>query len=207
MDNLEKYFKENKEEFDKLEPSAHLWDSISKKIIPAKKKKNYTFLKIAASLLLVIGFAVMLWIPNDQTSNLVFNDLILPSPEGKNVLLDPTKNKFTLVQFWESGNLLCNEENCYYYLPAYEKYRDLGFEIYAISLDKNKESWVQGIEENHLPWIHVSDLKGWESEICIECNISKVPTSFLLDHKGEIIAKGLNADELDETLDRLLVQN
>ena len=93
------------------------------------------------------------------------------------------------------------------YIPAYEKYKDQGFEIYAISLDMDKNEWIESIEENKLPWIHVSDLKGWESPICILCDITKIPTSFLLDQEGNVIAKDLNAEILDATLNELLAQN
>jgi len=204
---MEAFFKNNKESFDRLSPNEASWDSIKAGIHKKKKRrKRFVFLKMAAAILLVLGLSIGYFTDSNQSYS-VFEDLSMASPHGETIALDPSSNKYTLVQFWESGNLLCTEDNCYYYLPAYEKYKSRGFEIYAISLDKNKESWVLGIEENNLPWIHVSDLKGWESPVCIECNISKVPTSFLLDQKGAVIARDLNAEDLDGTLDHLLAQN
>ena len=214
MDKFEQLFKQNKSSFDRLDPAPESWGEIMKSLddttplsLPKHRGRNFLFIRIAAGILLLLGLYAALSTGGVHIDEDVFDRIALDSPEGNTIPLDPSLNKYTLVQFWESGNVLCTDENCYYYLPAYEKYKEHGFEIYAISLDKNKESWVLGIEENDLPWIHVSDLKGWQSPICIECNITKVPTSFLLDNKGEIIARDLSAEDLEETLDRLLAQN
>lgn len=205
MDNLEQLFRENRASFDRLSPKPDSWDAI-KSQLPKKGKKRYLFLKFAAAFLLLVGIFTFL----NQQQNFKafpFDNIALSTPNGQTIPLDPAANKLTLVHFWESGNLLCTEDNCYYYLPAYKKYKDKGFEIYAISLDKDKESWVQGIEKNQLPWIHVSDLKGRESPICIECNITKVPTSFLLDQDGEIVARDLDAKLLEQTLHQYFAEN
>ena len=214
MSKLDELFENNKASFDRLEPRDSSWKSIHdeyKKRKPARPQNKIIslpvyLLKIAATLLFIVGLSYFLT-PNDQATHSTFKDIALHSPQGATIPLDPSMNKITLVQFWESGNVLCTSENCYYYLPAYEKYKDQGFEIYAISLDKDKESWVLGIEENELPWIHVSDLMGWDSPICIECNITKTPTSFLLDQQGNVIAHDLDAEDLDRTLGQLLAQN
>lgn len=204
MDQLDQLFRENRASFDRLAPKANSWDAIQAKLPQQKKHKRYLLLKFAAVIVLLIGLVTFF---SQNFNKNQFDDIALNAPDGQIIPLDPAENKLTLVHFWESGNLLCTEENCYYYLPAYEKYKDKGFEIYAISLDKDKESWVQGIEENHLPWIHVSDLKGRASPICIECNITKVPTSFLLDQDGEIIARDLDAKLLEQTLHQYFAKN
>lgn len=200
MEELDDFIRNNKDDFDKVSPKEIDW---SNKIKRTKKTFNSwkVVLKIAA-VFVCISSVVLL---NSKDDNQLFSNLIMESPEGDFIKLEPSDNKYTLVQFWESGNVVCSDDNCYYYIPAYEKYKELGFEIYAISLDKNQNEWVSGIQENNLPWIHVSDLKGWESPICIECNISKVPTSFLLNHKGEVIETDLDADKLERTLERLLI--
>ena len=212
MGELEQLFKNNKNAFDRLEAKDELWvsvkEAIDKPVSNEKvvKRKLPTFLRIAAALLLLIGLSST-WFLTEHLRHSPFENISMISHQGESITLDPSLNKLTLVQFWESGNVLCTEKNCYYFLPAYEKYKDHGFEIYAISLDKSKDAWLSEIEKNDLPWIHVSDLKGWDSPICIDCNITKVPTSFLLDQKGEIVARDLNAEDLDATLDKLLAQN
>ncbi|MFK8039455.1 MAG: TlpA family protein disulfide reductase [Crocinitomicaceae bacterium] len=212
MDELEKIVKENKASFDRLELNEDTWDAINSTLDTKKKptifylsRKRRIVLSVAATIILLIGISPLftrMFNPQSQ-----FENLLMTSPNGEKIQLDPSLNKYTLIQFWASGNVLCDKRNCYYYLPAYEKYKDKGFEIYAISLDKNKDQWVNSIEENDLPWIHVSDLKGWESPICIECNISKIPTSYLLDQEGNIVMEDLNAEILDETLSKLLADN
>jgi len=207
MDNFDQLFRENRASFDRLTPKAETWASIQRNMQKPKPRKRYLAWKIAAAILVIlIGLTTVLTLNQGFEPN-QFENIALSAPDGSTIPLDVTANKVTLVQFWESGNVLCTEDNCYFYLPAYEKYKDKGFEIYAISLDKDKDAWVQGIEKNDLPWIHVSDLKGRESPICIECNISKVPSSFLLDDEGKIIAQDLDAKLLEQTLKRLLAEN
>ncbi|KAA3634404.1 MAG: hypothetical protein DWQ02_11450 [Bacteroidetes bacterium] len=211
MDNMEQIFKSSKNAFDRLEPGIESWDRIRDAVIQDKPSKVFSiyrssWFRVAAAVLLIAG-AVSVWFAIEANNHTKFQNIALESPEGRIVPLDPTQNKYTLVQFWAAGNAICTEQNCYYYLPAYEKYKDHGFEIYAISLDENLNEWVAGIEENDLPWIHVSDLKGWESPVCIECNITKVPSNFLLNHKGKIIARDLEAEELDITLEKLLASS
>ena len=211
MDKMEQLFKSNKSAFDRLELKTESWGAIRDAVAQDKPGKaipiyRSSWFRVAAAVLLIVG-AVSTWYTIDTINQSKFQSIALESPEGTIVPLDPTQNKYTLVQFWAAGNAICTEQNCYYYLPAYEKYKDHGFEIYAISLDENLNEWVAGIEENDLPWIHVSDLKGWESPVCIECNITKVPSNFLLNHKGKIIARDLEAEELEYTLEKLLAQN
>ncbi|MCB0652031.1 MAG: TlpA family protein disulfide reductase [Saprospiraceae bacterium] len=213
MDELDQLFKSHKEAFDRLEPRSNSWTTIKEAVDKGNESDvekhihrpvhRRSLLKLAAALVLLLG-VTSVWLLNWRGQQAKFDQIVLHSPQGEPVRLDPAQNKFTLVQFWASGNAICTEENCYYYLPAYEKYKDHGFEIYAISVDEDINAWVNGIEENHLPWIHVSDLKGWDSPVCIECNITKVPSNFLLNHKGKIIARDLDAKDLEITLDRLL---
>lgn len=213
MSEFDQLFEKHRDSFDRLEPKQESWEAIKNAMGKESNAKEISFhsrrnalMRIAAAVILVMGVAAVFLI-NYNSKNYSFHDLAMTSPEGESIALDPAANKFTLVQFWASGNALCTEENCYYYLPAYEKYKDQGFEIYAISLDEDRNSWISHIEENQLPWIHVSDLKGWDSPVCIECNITKVPSNFLLNQKGKIIARDLDAQHLDETLNRLMAEN
>lgn len=208
MDELDDLFQKNKESFDQISSDKDLWHPIKESLDVSKtnsfdSNKN-TWLRIAASILVLVAITSA-WVMGMSSSS-SFPHISMESPSGQKIVLDPSLNKYTLIQFWASGNVLCDEINCYYYLPAYKKYKDRGFEIYAISLDQNKEQWIKSIEENELPWTHVSDLKGWESPVCVECNISKIPTSFLLDQKGNVILEDVNAEMLDETLGRLLAK-
>jgi len=212
MDDLEKVFRDNQASFDRITTDKDLWSpikqSLATPIIPierASKSNRRWWLMVAASIVLLVAVSAYWFIHTDSPPR--FENLAMAAPDGKEVVFDPSLNKYTLIQFWASGNVLCDKQNCYYYLPAYKKYKDRGFEIYAISLDLDKREWMQSIEENDLPWIHVSDLKGWESPVCIECDITKIPTAFLLDQKGNIILEDVNAEMLDKTLSTLLADN
>ena len=212
MDEFDQLFKTHKDSFDRLEPGSKTWTAIKDATVKTspvhtqRMLRRAGFLRIAAAILLVLGLS-SIWLLKVNYDRSAFKNIALASPYGETITLDPSENKFTLVQFWASGNAICTEENCYYFLPAYEKYKDKGFEIYAISLDEDKDSWISGIEDNQLPWIHVSDLKGMDSPICIECNISKVPTNFLLNQKGKIIARDLEAEHLESTLSMLMADH
>ena len=82
----------------------------------------------------------------------------------------------------------------------YNKYKDKGFEIYAVSLDQDPLRWKKAIEADGLTWRHVSDLKGWSSSAGQTYNVKSIPATFLLDPKGKIIAKGLRGEELEAKL-------
>ena len=94
---------------------------------------------------------------------------------------------------------------------AYNKYSKSkfknakGFKIYSVSLDKSKEAWIKAIEQDKLTWKeHVSDLKGWGSQGAGIYGVRGIPTNFLLDADGKIIAKNLRGIALHKELDKLV---
>jgi peroxiredoxin len=87
---------------------------------------------------------------------------------------------------------------------AYNKYKDRGFEVFGVSLDRKKEDWLQAIEQDGLTWTHVSDLKFWQSEAARIYNVKSIPFALLLDKEGKIIAKNLRGKALDDKLAELM---
>jgi len=87
-------------------------------------------------------------------------------------------------------------------LELYTKYHKRGFEIYQVSLDQNKQLWQQSIKKT--PWICVRDLNGPDTNYAISYNISAIPTSFLMNRKGDIIARNLGLDELKTAIEKNL---
>jgi hypothetical protein len=85
----------------------------------------------------------------------------------------------------------------------YHKYKDQGFDVLGVSLDRNRADWVQAIEEDGLEWTHVSDLKYFNSEAATLYNINAIPFSVLVDPNGIIIAKNLRGKGLEKKLDSL----
>ena len=130
-------------------------------------------------------------------------DINLPNPDGEIVPLSSLRGKVVLVDFWAQWCRPCRMENPNI-VEAYHNYKDKGFEVYGVSLDRSKDKWLQGIEEDGLSWTHVSDLKYWQSEAARTYNISAIPASFLLDKNGKIIAKNLRGPSLHKKLKEIL---
>ncbi|MDH4058684.1 MAG: AhpC/TSA family protein [Cyclobacteriaceae bacterium] len=129
-------------------------------------------------------------------------EISLPSPDGKVVPLSSLRGKYVLVDFWAKWCGPCRRENPNI-VKAYNEYKDKGFTVYGVSLDRAREDWLQGIREDGLTWTHVSDLKFWQSEAAKTYNITAIPFSLLLDPNGVIIAKNLRGAALDEKLEEI----
>lgn len=131
-------------------------------------------------------------------------EIALNTPDGKNIALSSLKGKVVLVDFWASWCRPCRAENPNV-VRMYNTYKDKGFEIYSVSLDKDKEAWVKAINDDHLIWpSHVSDLGYWQSSVVKQYNISGIPFTCLLDKEGKIVAKGLRGEELELKVKELL---
>ena len=127
-------------------------------------------------------------------------EIALPSPKGDTIRLSSTKGKVVLLDFWASWCSPCRMENPNL-VSNYKKYHDQGFEIFQVSLDKTRENWLKGIKDDHLgSWIHVSDLKYWQSSVVPLYGIQGIPTNFLLDREGKVIANNLRGPALSAKL-------
>jgi thiol-disulfide isomerase/thioredoxin len=122
-------------------------------------------------------------------------EIALPSPKGEIVKLSSTHGKYVLLDFWASWCKPCRQENPNL-VKVYYKYRYQGFDIFQVSLDRNKESWLKGIQDDQLNWTQVSDLKMWDSPVVGLYGIQGIPHNLLLDPNGKIIAKDLLGGEL-----------
>ncbi len=129
-------------------------------------------------------------------------EISLPDPDGKIVPLSSLRGQYVLVDFWAKWCGPCRRENPNI-VRAYNAYKDKGFTVYGVSLDRTKDDWLQGIREDGLTWTHVSDLKFWQSEAAKTYNITAIPFSLLLDPEGKIIAKNLRGAALDHKLEEI----
>lgn len=123
--------------------------------------------------------------------------------EGNVFKLSSLKGKYVLVDFWASWCVPCRAENPNL-LKAYNQLKDKNFEIVGISLDETKAAWLNAVKHDGMPWIQVSDLKGFKNEVALRYGISAIPQNFLIDPNGLIIAKNLRGEDVDKKLAELI---
>ncbi|HTI91898.1 MAG TPA: redoxin domain-containing protein [Puia sp.] len=124
-------------------------------------------------------------------------DFTQPDTAGQSLTLSRLRGKYVLVDFWASWCSPCRAENPNL-KKQYQLYKGKGFEVISVSLDDNKKKWVDAIAKDGLPWLQVSDLKGWSNEAGKLYGISAVPSSFLVDPQGKIVATGLVGETLNK---------
>ena len=129
-------------------------------------------------------------------------EIALPNPEGKVVKLSSLRGNYVLIDFWASWCRPCRAENPNN-VKLYQKYHNKGFEIYGVSLDRDKDAWLKAIKNDNLTWTQVSDLKFWQSEGAKTYNVRSIPHTVLLDKDGRIIASGLRGSSLAAKLNEL----
>ena len=183
------YFKSVADSLDQVYPNSSLTKSLRADI----KQRESEFNK-------ALQLNQLLEMADGETG---FLDLSIPDREGVEISLSALKGKVILVTFWASRS----EESIKTLLQlqsTYKKYHSSGFEIYAISLDNNKINWMNAIDFNEFEWINVSELSFPESRASLLYNVSAIPTTFLVNREGDIVAKNLFGRTLETWLDNII---
>jgi thiol-disulfide isomerase/thioredoxin len=126
-------------------------------------------------------------------------DFTQPDDKGNEFKLSSLRGKYVLVDFWASWCAPCRAENPHL-LKAYNQLKDKNFEIVGISLDETKGAWLRAVKQDGMPWIQVSDVKGFKTEIAVKYGITAIPQNFLISPEGIIIAKNLRGEDVNSQI-------
>jgi len=130
-------------------------------------------------------------------------DISMATPKGEIVKLSSLKGKVILLDFWASWDQTCILDNREL-LDIYGQFKNRGFEIYQVSLDANRDDWVNAIESAGLPWINVCELNPYASITSKTYNVTQIPTNYLIDRSHAIIGKNLFGEALKKKLREIL---
>ena len=132
-------------------------------------------------------------------------DFTAPSIDGPDVTLsnELVNNKVTLLDFWAAWCRPCRIENPNL-VRLHKKYKDEGFDIIGVSLDRTREQWEQAVIDDNLPWTQVSNLNFWNDPVARRYSIRAIPQSYLLNKDGLVMGKNLRGQELEDRILSLL---
>lgn len=132
-----------------------------------------------------------------------YPDIVADDMYGNKVKLSELEGNVILVDFWaaELGNSNALNADL---KSIYEKYEADGFRVYQVSFDTSKATWIKAVQEQKLPWVSVCDFRGQASPIMGVYNVRSLPSNYLIDRKGRIVAKNIYSDALEQELAKIL---
>jgi thiol-disulfide isomerase/thioredoxin len=130
-------------------------------------------------------------------------EIVLKKPDGSDIRLSQLKGQYVMIDFWASWCGPCRRESPNM-VRLYNEYKDKGFTIFSVSLDKDGDAWKAAIAKDGLIWPnHGSDLKMWDTPLVSLYNFNSIPHTVLVDPEGKIIASGLRGEKLEQKLKEL----
>ena len=130
-------------------------------------------------------------------------EISLPNSNDSTINLSSFKNKVVLVEFWASWCMPCRQ-SIPNVIRLYKKYKSKGFEVFSISIDVNKADWLAAVQYDKIPYMQVNDKMGWNSLVATAYNVNAIPSTFLLDKTGKIIAINAYGSRLERKIKKLL---
>ena len=136
-------------------------------------------------------------------------DIVQPNAAGEQVALksvvENPANKYTLIDFWASWCGPCMGE-VPHLKKTYDEFHKKGFEIYGVSFDSNRDKWLAAVEQNGMNWLHVSEVNGFDNQAAKDYAVQGIPSNFLIDSQGTIVASNLRGEQLYEKIAELIAQ-
>lgn len=131
-------------------------------------------------------------------------DISLPDANGTMINLSSLQGKVVLLDFWASWCGPCRRNNREM-LSLYNQYKNKGFEVYGVSIDENKQAWANAIQQDQMTWLQVIDTgAGYGNQLTKTWKLQYIPSAFLIDKEGKIVAVAPEKDKLENWLKKLL---
>ena len=136
---------------------------------------------------------------SESAEGMTIKDFTQPGLDGTPVSLlgEVSKSKITVIDFWASWCGPCRQEMPFM-VELYDKYKDKGLGIIGISLDEDSDAWKAATQQLNIPWVQMSDLKGWENAIAKHFCVTSIPHTIVVDQQGKILKRGLRSEKLEE---------
>ena len=159
------------------------------KLLPADKRQRPAIRQLEA----------MLETSAKTAEGATIGDFSQPGPDGNalSIMSVVSTHKITVIDFWASWCGPCRQEMPFM-IDMYKELKEKGLAVVGISLDSDRDSWLQATKQLNIPWPQMSDLKGWENAIAQQFNVSSIPHTIVVDQKGKILRRGLRGESLKE---------